>query len=271
MLSRLRIWWQKRQAPAYVRREPLILINGLAEQAESWYRNVDHWRRHFDVHTPNLIAYDGTALQRRIEANQPIDIDYLVEQLRLYLDQFVQAPPYNLVANSLGGKVAVEFATRHPELVARLVLLCPAGLSDDERLPIVEGVRRNDLRSIIDSVFHEPSHADGRLLSYYQRQFGNRRWKYGLLRTVQGTKDHRVRRLLPWVKQPTLLVVGREDRIVDPVQTAAAGTLLPHGQVQILPGCGHAPQIEEAERVNRLVVDFLRRPLPTSTTSLAQG
>src|SRR2546423_1003967 len=126
MLSRLRIWWQNRQARAYGRREPLVLINGLAEQAESWYRNVDHWRQHFDVYTPNLLAYDGAALQRRIDAGQPIDIDYLVEQLRLYLDLFVQAPPYNLVANSLGGKVSVEFATRYPELVSRLVLLCPA-------------------------------------------------------------------------------------------------------------------------------------------------
>src|SRR4051794_18681166 len=109
MLSRLRSWWEKRNAPAYVRREPLVLVNGLAEQAESWYRNVEHWRRHFDVYTPNLLTYDGTELQRRINAGQPIDIDYLVGQLRLFLDLFVQAPPYNLVANSLGGKIAVEF------------------------------------------------------------------------------------------------------------------------------------------------------------------
>src|SRR5215510_8751795 len=80
MLSRLRTWWQTRQAPAYGRREPLVLVNGLAEQAESWYRNIDFWRQHFDVYTPNLIAYDGAAMQRRIDAGEPIDIDYLVEQ-----------------------------------------------------------------------------------------------------------------------------------------------------------------------------------------------
>src|SRR5215471_2390363 len=85
---------------SYSRRAPLILINGLAEQAESWYCNLDAWRRHFDVHTPNLLAYEGAALHRRIDAGQPIDIDYLVERLHAYLDGFVQAPPYQLVANS---------------------------------------------------------------------------------------------------------------------------------------------------------------------------
>src|SRR5437588_1089258 len=117
-------------SPAYARRAPLILINGLAEQAESWYCNLDAWRRHFDVHTPKLLAYEGAALHRRIEAGQPVDIEYLVERLHEYLDGFVQSPPYHLVANSLGGKVAIEYAVRYSDEVARLVLLCLSGLSD---------------------------------------------------------------------------------------------------------------------------------------------
>src|SRR4029450_4950915 len=107
-----------RRAPKeYARRPALVLINGLAEQAESWFRNAGVWRGHFDGHTHNLLAYDGTALHRRIESGQPIDVAYLVGQLRLYLEEFVQAPACHLVANSLGGKVAVELAVKHPELV----------------------------------------------------------------------------------------------------------------------------------------------------------
>ena len=112
--------------PNYQRRHPLVLVNGLAEQSESWYCNVDAWRKHFDVHTPSFLVYDGIAIQRRIAAGQPIDVDYLVEQLHLYVESFVQRSPVFLVANSLGGKIAVEFTTRYPELVSRLVLLCPS-------------------------------------------------------------------------------------------------------------------------------------------------
>src|SRR5207244_3274725 len=140
---------------AYGRKPALVLVNGLAEQAETWYRNVRAWRRHFDVHTPNIISYHGAVLHRRIAEGLPIDIDYLVGQLHTYLNSFVQTPPYFLIGNSMGGKVVVEYAVRYPEQVARLVLLCPSGLGDEERLPIIEGVRRNDMRGMVDSVFFD--------------------------------------------------------------------------------------------------------------------
>src|SRR5262245_38893652 len=174
---------------SYARRQTMVLINGLSEQSESWFRNLPYWRRYFDVHVPNLLVYDGQALHDRIDEGLPIDVDYLVEQLHLYLTRFVQAPQVHLVAASMGGKVAVEYAARYPEKVSRLVLLCPSGMGDVERLPVVEGVRRNDLKSLVDSVFFDPRRVEPGLLGYYQRQFANRRWRSGLLRTIRGTMD----------------------------------------------------------------------------------
>jgi pimeloyl-ACP methyl ester carboxylesterase len=110
----------------------------------------------------------------------------------------------------------------------------------------------------VDSVFQDPRHADPNLLAYYEKQFANRRWRSGLLRTIRGTMDHRVRDRLAQVTQPTLLVVGSEDRIVDPRQAIESAGLLPHGRLVVLQGCGHAPQIERSGIVNRLVIDFVR-------------
>jgi pimeloyl-ACP methyl ester carboxylesterase len=265
-----RNWLAPFQAHTYARRQPLVLLNGLAEQAESWFRNLPFWRRHFEVYTPNLLVYDGDALHRRIEDGLPISIDYLVEQLHDYLESFVQTPPYHLVAASLGGKIAVEYAARHPDRVARIALLCPSGMGDEERLPIVEGVRRNDIRSLIASVFYDPRRADSRLLRYYQRQFANRLWRTGLLRTIRGTMDHCVRDLLAELHQPALLVSGREDRIVDPKQTASAARLMPQGHYLSIPRCGHAPQMERPWLTNRLVLHFLTSVRPTTRPPLRQ-
>jgi pimeloyl-ACP methyl ester carboxylesterase len=254
---------------SYARRQPLVLLNGLAEQAESWFGNHPFWRRHFDLYMPNLLVYDGPALHRRIEAGLPITVDYLVEQLHHYLESFVQTPPYHLVAASLGGKIAVEYAARHPDRIARIVLLCPSGMGEKERLPIVDGVLRNDPRTIVQSVFYDPHRADPRLLLYYQRQFANRRWRLGLMRTIRGTLDHCVRDRLPKLPQPTLLVSGREDRIVDPRHAAGAARLLPQGHFLSIPHCGHAPQMERPWLTNRLVLHFLtsRQPRPRPSLS----
>jgi pimeloyl-ACP methyl ester carboxylesterase len=270
MTAQWREWLERFKPPAYGRRQPLVLVNGLAEQAESWFRSHWFWRHYLDVHMPNILAYEGAALHRRIDAGLPVDVEYLVGQLHLYLDSFVQTPPYHLVASSLGGKVAVEYAVRHPDQVARLVLLCPSGLGDEERLPIVEGVRRNDLRALVDSVFYDRRRLDPRLLAYYGRCFTSRRWRTGLLRTIRGTMEHGVRDRLPQLTRPTLLVSGREDRIVNPAEAERAVRLLPQGRFVAVPQCGHAPQLEKPWLINRLVVHFLTSPEPQTQPRLRQ-
>jgi pimeloyl-ACP methyl ester carboxylesterase len=251
----------------YVRRQPLILINGLSEQAESWYRNRRFWSRYFDVYAPNIITYDGEALHRRISEKQPITVDYLVEQLHTYLDQFVQTPPYHLVSSSLGGKVAVEFAARYPKLVNRVILLCPSGMGDDEQLPVMEGVRAQDAQAMVNSVFHKPKRVDREVLLYYKSKFTNRTWKKGLLRTISGTRDHTVRAQMKKVTAPTLLITASHDKVCDPKTAEEAARDLPCGHFRKIDRCGHAPQIEKHWLVNRLVVDFLSSPNPTAHPS----
>lgn len=254
---------------AYGRRHPLILINGLAEQHESWFRNRRFWSRHFDLYLPNILVYDGAAIHDRIAAKQPIDVDYLVEQLKQFVDRYVQRPPYHLVSSSLGGKVAVEFAIRYPELVSRMVLLCPSGMGDEEKLPIRDGVT-GDAYRLVRSVFHKPRFVDRDVLRFYKAQMEDNRWKKGLLRTVRGTMDSVVRPLLKDLKPLTLLVTGAEDKICDPKTAAEAAKELLNGHFLEIPKCGHAPQIERHWLINRLVVHFLTSPKPTATPRWSQ-
>src|SRR4051812_21958823 len=51
----------------YKRRAPLILVNGLAEQSESWFANRTALGRHFDVKVPEILVYDGAALHRHLD------------------------------------------------------------------------------------------------------------------------------------------------------------------------------------------------------------
>jgi pimeloyl-ACP methyl ester carboxylesterase len=270
VVGQWRNWLDQFKRNRYARRQALVLINGLSEQAESWFRNLPYWRRYFDVYLPNLLVYDGPGLHERIDAGLPITVDYLVEQLHLYLTHFVQTPPYHLVAASLGGKVAIEYAVRYPDNVSRLVLLCPSGMGDEEHMPVVDGVRRSDPRTVVDSVFFSRRKIDPRLIDYYQKQFANRRWRSGLMRTIRGTNDHVVRDRLPLVKQPTLFVSGKEDRIVNPEVAAEACRLLPQGHHLAIPRCGHAPQMEKAGLINRLVAHFLSSAHPSPRPRLTQ-
>src|SRR5688500_12472988 len=78
-------WINRIRPRAYGRKPSLVLVNGLAEQPESWYRNHRYWRRYFDVFMPNVLVYDGEAIHARLKRKQPISVEYLVDQLHLYL------------------------------------------------------------------------------------------------------------------------------------------------------------------------------------------
>jgi abhydrolase domain-containing protein 6 len=254
---------------AYRRRSPLILVNGLAEQPESWFANRNRWGRHFDVKVPEILVYNGDSLHRRIDEGGEITVDYLTDRLAAFLDEYVQRPPYNLVASSLGGQIILTYAARHPEKVARLVLICPSGLYGDENLPVIEGVKRSQYDTLVRSVFHRRHFASEELVEAIERKFQDRRWKKGVLRTLRGTIGHSVAPLLPTIAGPTLLIWGEHDHVISDVAgSVRAAAQMPRVRQVVIPRCGHAPQIEKARLVNQLVLRFLRDGLKTIPPTL---
>ena len=242
---------------AYRRAQPLILVNGLAEQGESWYLNANVWQRHYDVHMPGVLVYGGPVMQERLAEGKPISIDFLTNRLVEYLDRFVQSPPYHLVASSLGGQITIEYAARHRENVDKLVLLCPSGIGGEERFPFMTGARHNNYQGLVESTFFDRRHASPRIVEYYKEKFASKPWRRAAFETVRGTKRHSVRDRLTQVDCPTLVICGREDRIVDPHAVYEAVKDLPNYKFVMVPRCGHAAQLERSRLVNRLVLDFL--------------
>ena len=116
----------------YKRQVPVVLVNGLAEQPESWFANRSALSRHFDLKVPEILVYDGDPLHKRIDSGGEITVGYLADRLCQFLDEFVQRRPCHLVASSLGCQVALEVAVRRPESVSRLVLICPSGIHGGE-------------------------------------------------------------------------------------------------------------------------------------------
>jgi abhydrolase domain-containing protein 6 len=246
----------------YKRRTPLILVNGLAEQPESWFANRMHLTRHFDVKVPEILVYDGEALHRHIEAGGEVTVDYLADRLAVYLDEFVQRPPYHLVGSSLGCQVILTYAVRHPDRVGKLVLICPSGFYGDENLPVLEGVRRSNYDAMIKSVFFHGHFASEAMVEAFRRKFQDRRWKLGVLKTLRGTVGHSVAPLLSRLEAPTLLIWGADDRILSDVPgSIRAAARVSHVRQVVIPKCGHAPQIEKARLVNRLISLYLRDKL----------
>ena len=245
-------------AREYKHRTPLILVNGLAEQPETWFANRRHLARHFDVKVPEILVYDGEALQERIAGGGEVTVEYLTDRLSQFLDEFVKRPPYYLVGSSLGCQIVLTYATRHSDNVSKLVLICPSGIHGGENLPMIDGVRRSNYESLVRSVFHNGRFASKGLVERLRNKFQNRRWKTGVIRTLRGTVGHSVAPLLTEIKQPTLVIWGANDRVLSDVAgSIRAAERIPRVSQVVIPNCGHAPQIEKVRLVNQLISRYL--------------
>ena len=255
----------------YKRRTPLVLVNGLAEQPESWFANRNHFSRHFDVKIPEILVYDGDALHRQIDSGGEVTVDYLADRLAVYLDEFVQRPPYHLVGSSLGCQVILTYATRYPERVSRIVLICPSGFHGDENLP-------GDGRGQAQPVRHAGQ------VGLSQGSVRHRRSRQGIRAEVPGSQVEEgrapdaARNRGPFRRRPAPagapshagdLGCERSGALRRAGAIRAADQILKVRQV-VIPKCGHAPQIEKARLVNQLVVRYLKDKLKTVPPALDQ-
>ena len=156
--------------------------------------------------------------------------------------------------------MVLTYATRRPEKVDRLVLICPSGFHGDENLPAMEGVRRSQYDTLVKSVFHQGRFASDGLVEAFERKF--LRPQVEERRAANATGDDRDTRSTTCCtaySQPSLVIWGADDQVLSDVAGSirAAEQMADVRQV-VIPRCGHAPQIEKARLVNQLVTRHLR-------------
>jgi pimeloyl-ACP methyl ester carboxylesterase len=69
--------------------------------------------------------------------------------------------------------------------------------------------------------------------------------------------DKGLRKRIHRVQTPTLVVWGKEDRLVPPVYAEEFARRIAGARVEIVDQAGHAPHLEQPDAVARLVRDFL--------------
>ena len=71
------------------------------------------------------------------------------------------------------------------------------------------------------------------------------------------------------ITQPTLVVQGDADQVVDPGNAEVLAGLLPNASVQRFAGAGHLLYWEQPKRFVRVVADFLTGPATSARESAA--
>jgi pimeloyl-ACP methyl ester carboxylesterase len=90
-------------------------------------------------------------------------------------------------------------------------------------------------------------------------QFRNGAGRPGLVPAVQGLVGYDILDRLEDVDVPTLIVWGRNDRVVPPQDAVGFGRRLHNSRTVIFDDTGHLPQLERPVRFNRVLEAFLTK------------
>jgi pimeloyl-ACP methyl ester carboxylesterase len=247
----------------------LVFVHGLGGCWQNWLENLPHFAPRHRVVALDLPGFGHSPLP-------PWEIS--IERYGSLLHDFCAALGIGdcaVIGNSMGGFISAEAAVREPERFEKLVLVSAAGVHQTtmRRWPAEtlarmttataplwlrigeRSMRRPTLRHhSFSGVFYNPSKLRTELL---YECFHNGVHRPGFMPALRELIGYDILDQLEDVEVPTLIVWGRQDRIVPPRDAAEWGRRLRNSRTVIFERCGHVPMAERPVRFNRLLERFL--------------
>jgi pimeloyl-ACP methyl ester carboxylesterase len=192
-----------------------------------------------------LWADDVNAVIQTLNLDQPILTGWsygplvILDYIRHYGDAGIGGIQFIGGITKLGSEEAFSVVT--PEFLANV----PAAFSADAE----ESVRGMD--ALLDMCFAALTPADRYLMLGYNATVPPH-VRQALFGRAFDNED-----LLPTIRKPVLITQGASDAVVKPVAAEQHKASIPHAEVDLIPGGGHAPFWDDAENFNRRLQAFV--------------
>ena len=253
---------------------PLVLLHGSGPGVTGW-RNYRGNLAVFAAHYRCLVLeFPGFGVSDDFGGHPVIDAQGAVPA---FLDG-LGLERVDIIGNSMGGGVAINFAINHPERVGRLVTIGGIGTNIFSPGPS-EGIRllqeftedptRQRLIDWLHSMVYDPAlvteelieerwalATDPETLESARRMYGKAAYA-GMMEMMR-----RADFPMPWavmhkLAAPTLLTWGRDDRVSPLDMALIPMRTIPNAEFHVFPNCGHWVMIEAKAAFERTVLSFL--------------
>jgi pimeloyl-ACP methyl ester carboxylesterase len=258
---------------------PVLLLHGFGASIGHWQHNLEFLATHHTVYGLDLVGWGGSR-----KPNITYNIDLWVDQVYDFWQTFVGQPTI-LVGNSIGSLVALVAAARHPELAASLVMVSLPDLSAEQELiprsiqPLVNGIKKIILnppllhtlfrfvsrpkiaRKWAQIAYANPDRVTDELLEIFLAPAREREAPAAFVKIMQGMTSSNfspnIRKLLPEMRMPMLLLWGCEDRMIPPGTAGILLKLNPLLELINLEAAGHCAHDEIPDIVNQQIRNWI--------------
>lgn len=248
--------------------EPLVMINGYADNTRHWFRQLPELAQECKV-----IVFDNRGAGRSDKPDIPYAMQMFAQDISDLLES-LKIDAANVYGVSMGGMIAQEFALIYPNKVINLILGCTtcggshlvmpdadivAFLLDEERLKrLTPEEAAREMFAITctqEFIVNNPDVAAG----YINATVENAPPAYSLKRQADAILAHDTYERLPQIKAPTLVIAGSADKIMPVENSKLLASRIPDAELIILNNAGHGFFYEAADQANKTILDFLAR------------
>ena len=244
---------------------PVLMLHGSGAGVTGWA----NWRGQIPAMSAKVrvIAADlvGFGYTERVNDFSYKFMDSWVDQVLALLDA-LRIDKAHLVGNSFGGSLSLAVAVRAPERIGRIVLMGSGGVGQ-KMTPELEAlwaytpspanmkkimqIMAHNQQLVTDDIAEMRYRASIRpgMQDAFEKLFPPPRQRWLDAQIVPEDK-------LRANSHPTLIVHGREDRVVPLAGSLKLFELIPNAQLHVFGQCGHWTMIEHRDRFNRLVMEF---------------
>jgi pimeloyl-ACP methyl ester carboxylesterase len=180
--------------------------------------------------------------------------------------------PVTLLAASMGGATALDFALSYPDCVRQLVLIDSAGVQPGPPgkllVPPLGWLATEFLRSpkvrqkISCNAYHDPSYASADAQACAASHLQVPGWRESLIRFTQSGGYRSLEKQLPSLNVPTLILWGESDRILGTKDAGRLQRAIPGSQLTWIAEAGHVPHLEQPAAVAQMIQDWLSQNEP---------
>jgi pimeloyl-ACP methyl ester carboxylesterase len=233
--------------------QPLLYLHG-AGGGSRWLPFMEALSQNFEVIVPEHPGFGPS--------DTPEWLDNVGDLAYFYLDFIEQMglEQVHLVGTSLGGWIAAELAVRNQSRLRSLTLVAAAGIH-------VAGVPKGDIflwsrQELARNLFYNQELAEAMLrleLSPEEMDFQIKN-QLTMAKLAWQPRMHNPH-LVKWLHRitvPTLIVWGAEDKLIPASYGPAFRDLIPNAKLEVLPHCGHLPEIEKTAEFVSMVTRFLQ-------------
>jgi len=230
----------------------VLFLHGIGGHRHHWSSQLKFFSEKYQA-----AAWDARGYGDSDDYEGPLQFDHFTGDV-LRVAEHLRASSFHLVGLSMGGRIARNVALHHPAWLRSLTLADTSpgfdALSPEQVTRFVSERKARTPETLRRLLGKNPrAEAYQALLESFAATHPE-----SYIKTIEASVAHDRAAPLEQIRVPTLVITGTEDQVYPPAMAHDMARRIPGARLVEIEGAGHMSNLEQPERFNRALMDFLK-------------